>query len=104
MVAAMIEFAVVLVLNKLQQHAKCDNLTKAEKKATSLKPLAKGNDVPGWVGEHSRMRYFPDNNIPHKCWAVVNLSTDNVDIAALTVSLSLYFFFNFVYWVQYLLF
>ena len=102
-VIAMIEFAVVLLVHRLQEHDKDGSLTKAKNNATAGWPLTNENGVPNLLRKHDAEQSTPGTNILKKRQTAVNLSTNKIDVAALTISINLYLLFNCAYWLHYLL-
>ena len=100
MVAAMVEFAIVLYLSRLWQHE--DDMRSKVKTNSGMKKRSatKDDNVGAWMRKQSRLIY--SDTLTKKKWIGFNLSTAKIDMAAFVLCLTLYFFFNCTYWMQYL--
>ena len=99
-VAAMIEFAVALVLQRMWHHKENPNPTNIERTPMPQKWLAKGNNIASnWIDEQGNEKLTLGMQTAKKRTGL-NFSTNKIDIAAFVISFMLYIFFNCVYWSE----
>ena len=98
-VAAMIEFAIVLILKRLWQHQEDTESRVRTNLRNEIVLTTKDDNAPTWMSKQGQVRC--GFRVAKKKWIDFNLSTNKIDIAAFVLCPTVYFFFNCIYWMHY---
>ena len=94
-VAAMIEFAIALLVKRVQLQREDDKLMRNQKIVGPQKLVANEQNAPKWMSSENRMQCTLGRQSAEKNGMDFNISTNTIDIASFVIYLLAFVLFNF---------